>query len=201
MKNTNDSVPKAKSLKLRQGLFLAATALQVGCGVVFTLDIFFEWRALTLHVAIEAMGVVALAIGAMLSLREYRAALRANRQILSRNFRVEQELRAATGFFQEVVEQHFDTWQLTEAERDVALLSIKGASIAEIAAMRETREGTIKAQIAAIYRKSGVSSRAELVSVVIEELISGLGVSSLAPVDAPVAKAGPSQPVPIKAWR
>jgi len=47
------------------------------------------------------------------------------------------------------------------SERDVALLSIKGVSISEIADMRQTRVGTIKAQNAAIYRKSGVSNRAE----------------------------------------
>ena len=40
--------------------------------------------------------------------------------------------------------------------------------------MRQTKIGTIKAQNAAIYRKSGVSSRAELISVMVEELIEGL---------------------------
>ncbi|MDH5452676.1 MAG: hypothetical protein OEX14_04910 [Paracoccaceae bacterium] len=46
-----------------------------------------------------------------------------------------------------------------------------------------------------------MSSRAELVSVVIAELISGLGVSARPPVDVAVAKAEPSQTVPIKALR
>jgi DNA-binding NarL/FixJ family response regulator len=94
---------------------------------------------------------------------------------------VERELQAASGAFQQVMEQNFDDWGLTPAERDVALLSIKGVPIAEIARLRDTREGTIKAQSTAIYRKVGVSNRAELIAVMVEELIAGV---SAAPVDA-----------------
>jgi DNA-binding NarL/FixJ family response regulator len=87
--------------------------------------------------------------------------------------------------FQEMIEVHFRNWGLTDAERDVALLSIKGLPIADIATMRATRAGTIKAQSAAIYRKAGVSSRAELISVVIEDLIMGLDLTlSAHPVTA-----------------
>lgn len=111
--------------------------------------------------------MIALIIGASVTLAQYR-------DLLRRNTKIERELGAASGAFQEVIEQHFDAWKLTEAERDVALLSIKGVAIADIATMRQTRGGTIKAQGAAIYRKAGVSSRAELVSVMIEELIAGL---------------------------
>ena len=46
------------------------------------------------------------------------------------------------------------------------------SSIAEIAALRETKDGTIKAQSNAIYRKSGVAGRAQLVSLFIEELMA-----------------------------
>lgn len=151
-------------------MFLAAAALQIGCGAVFVSDVVSEWHEITTHTWVEAAGVLALAIGATLTLREYR-------HLLRRNDRIERELGAATGAFHEVIEQHFANWQLTEAERDVALLSIKGVSIADMAKMRSTRDGTIKAQSAAIYRKAGVSSRAELISVVVEELIAGLQVA------------------------
>ena len=53
-----------------------------------------------------------------------------------------------------------------------ALLLIKGLSLAEIAALRETREGTIKAQSNAIYRKAEVAGRAQLVSLFIEDLMA-----------------------------
>ncbi|WP_022704794.1 helix-turn-helix transcriptional regulator [Pseudorhodobacter ferrugineus] len=155
---------------VRRTLFLIAAALQVGCGVVFVIDVISEWKEFDSYGAFEALAVLGLAIGAFLSLREYRSLLR-------RNTKVERELNVASGAFQEVIEQHFDSWALTPAERDVALFLIKGLSISEIAALRNTRDGTIKAQSAAIYRKTGVSSRTELISVMVEELISGLSVA------------------------
>lgn len=94
------------------------------------------------------------------------------RRVMQRHKHVESQLRAASGAFAEIVDEHFDTWALSEAERDVALLLIKGLSIAEIAALRETKDGTIKAQSNAIYRKSGVAGRAQLVSLFIEELMA-----------------------------
>jgi len=152
-------------------LFLVAAALQIGCGAVFVIDVISEWKELSLHGIVEVLAVLGLAIGAFLALREYRTLLR-------RNTKVERELNVASGAFQEVIEHHFDRWGLTLAERDVALFLIKGLSIADVAAMRVTRDGTIKAQSAAIYRKAGVSSRSELISVMVEELILGLGSGS-----------------------
>ena len=64
---------------------------------------------------------------------------------------------------------------MTPAERDVALFSIKGFSTADIAGFREVSEGTIKAQTNAIYRKAGVSGRAQLLSLFIDELVSDDG--------------------------
>lgn len=157
-------------MRFRHNLFLAAAVLQASCGLVFTIDIIAELDEMTRHTWIEALGVLALAVGATLTMVQYR-------DLIRRNSKVERELHAASGAFQEVVEHHFATWNLTEAERDVAILSIKGVSISDIAAMRRTRVGTIKAQSAAIYRKAGVSSRSELTSVVIEELIAGLDLS------------------------
>lgn len=164
---TKHPMTEQKRLALRRGLFLAAAALQIGCGAVFLSDVLLEWDENRLHSVVEALAVLALTIGAAISFREYRLLLR-------RNTKIERELGAASGAFQEAIEQHFDQWQLTAAERDVALLSIKGVTITDIARMRSTKEGTIKAQSAAIYRKAGVSSRAELISILIEELIAGL---------------------------
>ena len=156
----------------RHRLFLAAAVLQFGCGLVFATDVIGDLHEVTSESWIELAGVIALAVGATLNLSQYR-------RILKRNLKVERELRAASGAFQDVIEQHFDEWGLTAAERDVALLSIKGVSISDIAAMRNTRTGTIKAQNAAIYRKSGVSSRAELISAMVEELLDGLHVADI----------------------
>ncbi|MGB1147708.1 MAG: helix-turn-helix transcriptional regulator, partial [Alphaproteobacteria bacterium] len=59
-------------------------------------------------------------------------------------------------------------------ERDVALFAIKGSSIAEISELRGTKEGTIKAQLNAIYRKADVTGRPQLISYFIEGMLDGL---------------------------
>jgi len=65
----------------------------------------------------------------------------------------------------------FSDWGLTVAERDVALFAIKGLSTLEIASLRGTAEGTVKAQTNAIYRKAGVNGRPQLLSLFIEDLM------------------------------
>ncbi|MGB1082547.1 MAG: helix-turn-helix transcriptional regulator, partial [Alphaproteobacteria bacterium] len=60
------------------------------------------------------------------------------------------------------------------SESDVALFAIKGSSIAEIARMRGTKDGTIKAQLNAIYRKAGVTGRPQLISFFIDEMVDGI---------------------------
>ncbi|MBD3678512.1 MAG: helix-turn-helix transcriptional regulator [Rhodobacteraceae bacterium] len=84
----------------------------------------------------------------------------------------EDKLRVASGAFWDVINEKFDDWGLTPAERDVALFSIKGMSTGQIAELRDTSEGTVKAQTNAIYRKAGVSGRTQLLSVFIEDLMS-----------------------------
>lgn len=167
-------VAAMQALWLQRSALGLAAALQLGCAVVFISDVIEEWPQRSTHTLVEAVAVVGLLFGAGLAIKEMRKMAR-------RNARVELELRAASGALQAVIEGHFDTWGLTRAERDVALLSIKGMSNAEIARLRDTREGTIKAQATAIYRKAGVSSRAELISAVIEDLIGGLSLIDAAP--------------------
>lgn len=92
-------------------------------------------------------------------------------RLAARNTRIERQLQAASGAFQELLAEHFDEWDLTTSERDVALLAIKGLSINDIAGVRNTRDGTVKAQLNAIYRKAGVTGRPQLISLFIEELM------------------------------
>lgn len=85
--------------------------------------------------------------------------------------RMKSQLRAASGAFMELLEERFAEWGLTPAEHDVALFAIKGLTISEIANIRSTSEGTVKAQTNAIYRKSGVNGRAQLLSLFIDDLM------------------------------
>ncbi|MEP2979811.1 MAG: helix-turn-helix transcriptional regulator [Lentilitoribacter sp.] len=85
---------------------------------------------------------------------------------------LQDKLRAASGEFNAMLMQSFEEWGLTSSEKDVALLAIKGFGIQEISKMRETKEGTVKAQLNAIYRKADVSGRPQLISYFVEELMN-----------------------------
>ena len=93
------------------------------------------------------------------------------RHTLKEQARMADQLAIASGAFDAVLRDRFDSWQLTDAERDVALLALKGYAIAEIAELRETAQGTVKAQAAAVYRKAGVSGRLQRISLFLEDLM------------------------------
>ena len=70
------------------------------------------------------------------------------------------------------MEQYFHEWGLTPSEADVATFAIKGLDIAEIAELRGTAEGTVKAHLNAIYRKSGTSGRGALLGLLVDDLLA-----------------------------
>jgi DNA-binding CsgD family transcriptional regulator len=100
----------------------------------------------------------------------------------------EDALRRASGAFADLLRQRFADWGLTPAEADVALFAIKGMSTSEIAGLRGTSDGTVKAQTAAIYRKAGVAGRPQLLSLFIDDLIRDDGAIRPA-AEAPAAAA------------
>jgi DNA-binding CsgD family transcriptional regulator len=69
------------------------------------------------------------------------------------------------------IQKQFDAWQLTPAEAEVGLLTLKGLSHAEIAQLRNASERTIRDQARAVYRKSGVAGRTELSAFFLEDLL------------------------------
>lgn len=70
------------------------------------------------------------------------------------------------------IEDQFKAWHLTAAEIDIAGLMLKGASLKEIALARDTSEATIRQQAQSVYRKSGLSGRAELSAYFLESLFA-----------------------------
>ena len=117
------------------------------------------------HELIELGAAIGLVLGTGLGVAVLR-------RTLARQRRIQDQLRRASSAFFDVVEERFDDWGLTPAERDVALFAIKGMSLQEIAGLRSVSEGTVKAQTNAIYRKAGVSGRSQLLSLFIEDLMS-----------------------------
>lgn len=76
------------------------------------------------------------------------------------------------------IDHQFTAWGFTAAEKEVALLLIKGLSSKEIAKVRKTQEKTVRLQSSAVYKKSGVSGRAELAAFFLEDLLLPQSVNS-----------------------
>ena len=72
---------------------------------------------------------------------------------------ITKEMKSARKQYSEVIHQQFDEWKLTSGEQQVALLLLKGLSFKEIAAVRSTKEKTVRQQASTIYGKSGVDGR------------------------------------------
>ena len=69
------------------------------------------------------------------------------------------------------IDRQFATWGLSAAEREVALLLLKGISFKEIAGIRGTSERTVRQQALAVYRKADIAGRAELSAFFLEDLL------------------------------
>ena len=65
----------------------------------------------------------------------------------------------------------FAAWALTGSEADVAGLMLKGLSHREIASLRQCSEVTVRQHATTVYRKSGLSSRAQLTAFFLEDLL------------------------------
>lgn len=70
------------------------------------------------------------------------------------------------------IDDQFARWELTQAEREVALLLVKGLSTRDIAIVRDTRETTVRQQAQVVYRKAGLEGRAELAAFFLEDLLA-----------------------------
>lgn len=154
-----------------RALIAVVFVIQALCAVFFVSDILtsvlglrsapLSWRTRELLELGAALGLLlGLGLGAVVLARALR-----EQQV------AEERLRRASGAFMDLLEERFAEWTLSPAERDVALFAIKGMSTAEIATLRATSEGTVKAQTNAIYRKAGVTGRPQLLSVFIEDLM------------------------------
>jgi len=157
---------------------LAAIALQSLAAAFFVLDTADDIRAFGLgaHVIIQSVIAAALLAGAALATLKFR-----DMAIDARRFRA--SVKAASGAMAELMCMRFDEWHLTSAEADVALLAMKGLSGEEIAHVRGAAPGTVRAQLTRIYAKAGVSSRAGLIGLFIEDLLSEpLPISSTSPL-------------------
>ena len=122
-----------------------------------------------IHLVFEGGAVVALFFG-MVSLFNYTSFLK------NQNIKAQMQLSALKVDFDEYVRNQFAKWELTVAEKDVALLLLRGLNTSDIADLRSVSVGTIKVQAHNVFGKSGVSSRVEFMALFMDEFID-IGIS------------------------
>ncbi|WP_424979075.1 helix-turn-helix transcriptional regulator [Leisingera sp. S232] len=154
-------------------ILIAVIAVQALCAAVFLGDMFADLSGMEAaepgqgegpHAYVEGLAAVALLAAILIEARILMWLMR-------RKAHLEASLSSAQAAVQDVIDTEFANWSLTPAELDVATFLVKGLSTAEIAALRGSAEGTVKAQLNAIYRKSGASNRAELMSLLIDSMM------------------------------
>lgn len=166
----------------------AAVALFVAVAVLAVADLTADFGEGTTvgHVVFEG-GVVAGGIaGLVLGLRRMRALRRREREARAEADDLGQRLAAvrieAERWRTEArdlldglgaaIERQLVRWQLSEAERDVARLLLKGLSHKEVADLRGVGEATVRQQARAVYRKAGVEGRHDLAAFFLEGLLA-----------------------------
>lgn len=158
--------PPARGQGLRLAIVLSLVALQAVSALFFLGDVTADVLATGLdpHTRYEAVATLALICGVLFGgLETWR--------ILRRSRATESALKIASGAFSDLVADRFAHWSLTLSEQQVALLTLKGFDTPEIAALRGTARGTVRAQLGHIYAKSGTTGRGQFVSLFIEELL------------------------------
>ncbi|MCZ8206489.1 LuxR C-terminal-related transcriptional regulator [Gemmatimonas sp.] len=142
-----------------QSWFTAHIAVEVGMVAVslsFAVLIFSRWRRS--QQALNAAQASLLATARELAERQVERDLwRANAE------------QALAGFGL-AIDRQFTTWQLTRAEREVALLLLKGLGHKQVAASLGRSERTVRQQAVEAYRKAGVQGRSELAAFFLADL-------------------------------
>lgn len=140
---------------------------QILCAAVLILDVgqeIAETGLTDLHLMPELLAVLSLLVAVVF------IAL-VSQRIAQRQAQLEKGMSVASGALSSLIDGYFAGWGLTPSEEAVATYTIKGYSIAEIAELRRSAEGTVKTHLNAIYRKAGVTGRAQLVSLLVEDLM------------------------------
>lgn len=170
---TSLKTARAKARASRQLVTLwVGLGLSTICTAFFAIDVLGDlifggdFPGGKLHLVLELIVVVVSLTAFVFHIRELRS-------FSHRHQKISDQMRVASGQFADVIEELFSAWGLTASERDVAIFLVKGISFKEIADARGAKEGTVKAQANAVYRKSEVSGRHQLVALFLDELLQG----------------------------
>lgn len=131
------------------------------------------------HVLTEAAATMAFLAILYMVIRDRR---RATREFETLKVSAEASARAmaerdaasqqSTRDFLKSMQAQFDAWKLTPAEKDVALLLVKGLSLEEIARVRESGAKTVRQHAANVYAKARLEGRHQLAAYFFEDLLA-----------------------------
>ena len=161
---------------LRWLLMVALLAITLGGSIDLVLDRPARW--LTFHVLFELTMIGgALLFATTLWLGWWRAEQSVSRLRRSLEHRRQERdawrdsARLALRGLGEAVDRQFHAWGLTPAEREVALLLLKGRSHKQVAQATGRSERTARQHASAVYQKAGLAGRAELSAFFLEDLM------------------------------
>jgi DNA-binding CsgD family transcriptional regulator len=135
-------------------------------------------RWLSAHVLVE-LGFVLLTLGSVLYLwlgwvRDRQSLGSARDRLVANEVERERWQARATRLLHGLgveIDAQFERWSLTPAERQVAVLLLKGLGHKEVAALLDRSERTVRQHAVSVYRKSGLAGRAELSAFFLEDLL------------------------------
>jgi DNA-binding CsgD family transcriptional regulator len=162
----------------RERIVLAGVLL-VTC-ILIAVDLFNDTGdgVATWHVTIEAgagilslIGLFVLLRGAITLRRRLDAEMASSAALREAAEHWRAESRRHVEGLARAIDRQLSAWRLTDAEKDVAFLLLKGFGLKEIARLRETTEKTARAQSTAIYAKAGLSGRSALAAFFLEDLL------------------------------
>lgn len=137
------------------------------------------------HVAVESVILFVGLVGAAVVARKLMRTVRYAREQTAEAERLADQLEASAAEAErwrsearelmrglgEAIDEQFERWQLSDAEKEVALLLLKGLSHKDIAAVRSVTEATTRQQARAVYRKAGLTGRHDLAAFFLEDLM------------------------------
>ena len=87
------------------------------------------------------------------------------------------------------IDAQFDEWRLTPAEREVALLLLKGYGHKRVADLTGRSERTARQHAGTVYEKAGLGGRAELSAFFLQDLMLPEAEREVLQAHAPAAAA------------
>lgn len=162
--------------RMRLILAVALGFLVIGGTMDMVLDQPERW--LSFHVVFES---VMIAGGLVMAVALWLGWWRAERSVRDLEERLEAKqverdawkasAQSALEGLAAAIDRQFDAWQLTPAEREVALLLLKGYSHKHVAHVTGRSERTARQHAASVYQKAGLGSRAELAAYFLDDLL------------------------------